>query len=80
MPPVTGSRPESLLAILGSSDVADFGAEVVIEAVGVAAAARKMVDGMVDVAALQSASQINGEFGRIGGECTSQRPRGYCAW
>ena len=51
MPPVTGSRLESLLAILGSREVADLEGEVVMEAAGAAAAARKMVEGMVDVAA-----------------------------
>ena len=52
---MTGSRLESLLAILGSREVADLEGEVVIEAAG---AARKMVDGMVDVAGLQSVRGI----------------------
>lgn len=44
MPPVTGRRLESLLAILGSRDVADFLVEVVIEAAGTA---RRIDDGTV---------------------------------
>jgi hypothetical protein len=54
MPPVTGSRLASLLAVCGSRDVADFGGEVVIEAAG---AARKMAGGIVVVAGLKSVTQ-----------------------
>jgi hypothetical protein len=57
MPPVTGSRLPSLLAICGSRDVADLEVEVVIEAAG--GAMRKREDGIIVVAGLQSASRSN---------------------
>lgn len=65
MPPVTGSRLESLLAVLGSREVADLEGEVVIEAAG---AARKMVDGMVDVAGWHSVGQ-SASLIKIMGNC-----------
>ncbi len=47
MPRVTGRRLASLLAVWGSSDVADLDDEVVIEAAG---AARRIDEGIVIVA------------------------------
>jgi hypothetical protein len=55
---VTGSRLESLLAILGSREVADFEGEVVIDAAG---AARRTDEGMVvEAGCKQSVSRVNG--------------------
>lgn len=62
MPPVTGRRLESLLAILGSRDVADFLVEVVIEAAGTA---RRIDDGTVVLTAFGRPSVEAGWTGEL---------------